>query len=82
MLFQKKVDRAMEYSAERAVEQERGDTQYDPKGKDLQEEESLGDVMEKGDLPALILSAMLIFVPVCLLVVLLICFFGALPLIF
>lgn len=80
MLFQKKVDRAMEYSAKRAAEQSKREEEYDPKA--MREQESIGEVMEKGDLAAIILSAMLVFLPIALIVLLIICFFGALPLIF
>ena len=78
MLFQKKVDRAMKLSGEKA--DKRRTEEYDPKA--WQEEQSLSDSMEKGDLAAILISAMLVIVPVCLAAILIICFLGSLPLIF
>ncbi len=65
MLFQSKVDRAMEYQARQKAAQG-----------DRAEEPSLKEGMEKGDLPAMILSALLVLVPVGLGALLLICGVG------
>lgn len=101
MLFQKRVDRAMRYSKERAAglnqdvssEKKYGSVEktpsesavpsgveYDPKA--WQDELSLADSLEKGDLPALLISALLVLLPVCLIAVGLICLLGILPMLF
>lgn len=58
MIFQKKVDRAMKHSHDRAKAQE-GEGQPD-----LNPE----DIMEKGDLPAMMLAGMVTILPVALVV--------------
>ena len=77
MLFQKKVDRAMEYSHEHAADKP---VERDPH--DVREEQTLKDEMEKGDGLAMLLSALIVIVPVGLLVLLVMSFFGALPFLF
>ena len=60
MLFPKRVQRAMDHSKEqrrrRAEAQRNGD------------ETPLSDEMEKGDLPAMIISALLVLLPIALVV--------------
>lgn len=74
-MFQRKVDRAMKYSAEHAAHQE---GEYDPKlGV---EERTLQDEMEKGDLPAMLISALVVIVPICLVLLVLLCLIACLPL--
>ena len=73
MLFQKRVDRAMKYSKDKA-EENKG--KINPGGR---EEEFLSASLEKGDLPALIISALLVFLPAAMIVVLIMCFIGMMP---
>jgi len=77
MLFQKKVDRAMEYSREHAADKPR---EGDPH--DVREEQTLKDEMEKGDGLAMLLSALIVILPVGILVLVAISLFGALPFLF
>ena len=77
MLFQKKVDRAMEYSRTHAADQPK---ECDPM--DVREEPAPKDEMEKGDGLAMFLSALIVIVPVGLGVLLIMVFFGALPFLF
>lgn len=63
MLLQKRIDRAMDWLKEK--------TTKDKAGKPATE----GEVhLEKGDMPAMILSAMLIFLPIALLVLVVLSF--------
>ncbi|HIQ71971.1 MAG TPA: hypothetical protein IAB73_07185 [Candidatus Onthenecus intestinigallinarum] len=55
MIFQRKYERAIRFLRER-----RGNSPA------ALTDETLGDQIEKGDVPALILSALLVIVPVCL----------------
>lgn len=71
MLFQKKVDRAMDYVREK----DGGEDQTQE-----EKEEKISQEIEKGDTLAMILSALLVLVPVALVVLLLLVLFGALPL--
>lgn len=73
MLFQKRVDRAMKYSKDKA-EENKG--KVNPRER---EEEFLSASLEKGDLPALIISALLVFLPAAMIVVLIMCFIGMMP---
>lgn len=66
MLFNKKVDRAFELQAEQNghdehVEYER--EELDPKT--IEDEVQLADKMEKGDLPAMIIAALGMMLPIC-----------------
>lgn len=66
MLFGKKVDRAFELQAEQNghdehVEYER--EEIDPKT--IEDEVQLADKMEKGDLPAMIIAALGMMLPIC-----------------
>ena len=72
MLFSKKIDRAIELQAEqnghdRHEEYER--EQIDPKS--IEDEIQLADRMEKGDLPAMIISALIMIVPIALIILVL-----------
>ena len=72
MLFSKKIDRAFELQAEqnghdRHEEYER--EQIDPKS--IEDEIQLADRMEKGDLPAMIISALIMIVPIALIILVL-----------
>ncbi|MBR5579186.1 MAG: hypothetical protein IKW28_09365 [Lachnospiraceae bacterium] len=71
MLFQKRVDRAMKHSKEQAIKKQQN--------LHLQEEQPLVELMEKGDLPALIISALLVFFPIAMLIVIVMCVLGMLP---
>lgn len=73
MLFQKRVDRAMKYSKDKA-EENKGKVNLGER-----EEEFLSASLEKGDLPALIISALLVFLPAAMIVVLIMCFIGMMP---
>lgn len=69
MLFQKRIDRAFAYQKEKAKKESSSPSgEYDPQ-KD-REEPALNDIMEKSDMPALILSALLTILPICLIVLL------------
>ncbi len=76
MLFQKRVDRAMKYSKDKMQKYKLGMTVNNG------EQEFLSEALEKGDLPALIISALLVFLPVAMAVVLFMCFIGILPTLF
>ena len=75
MMFQRKVDRAMKLSAEKAAHRA---GEYDPK-KGVEERE-LKDELEKGDLPAMLISALVVIVPVCLVLLVLLCLIAFIPL--
>ena len=73
MLFPKRVDRAFELQAEQNghdehVEYER--TQIDPKS--IEDEVQLADKMEKGDLPAMIIAALGMILPIAAILLILI----------
>ena len=73
MLFPKRVDRAFEPQAEQNghdehVEYER--TQIDPKS--IEDEVQLADKMEKGDLPAMIIAALGMILPIAAILLILI----------
>lgn len=59
MLFQKRIDRAFRYQSETK------------QNRDEPEEQTPADLMEKGDLAAMILAALITIVPAALLVLLL-----------
>ncbi|MBQ3104540.1 MAG: hypothetical protein IJC59_01610 [Lachnospiraceae bacterium] len=86
MLFQKRIDRAMRFSRSRGKENNTREAniestaEYDPGT--WREELSVADNLEKGDLPALILSALLVFLPVCLFILGGICILGMFPMLF
>ncbi len=71
MLFQKRVDRAMEHSKAHSRGQE-----YDSRTD--REEPELKDVMEKGDGFAMLVAALITFLPICLLLLLIMAGAGAL----
>lgn len=68
MLFQNKVDRAMKYQAEknRKPDEERKEELLDPK--EEFEEEPISKKLEKGDIPAMLLSALGVLLPAALVV--------------
>ena len=70
MLFQNKVDRAMKYQAEknRKPDKEREEELLDPK--EEFEEEPISKKLEKGDIPAMLLSAVGVLIPAALVVML------------
>ena len=69
MLFQKRIDRAFKRQAEMNREREEAKgKEYDPREPDIQP--TPADVMEKGDLPALLISALIVIVPVVLIALL------------
>lgn len=81
MLFQKRVDRAMEHSAKNRAKNQGPvdpDEFYDPKAD--REEPTLKDSMEKGDFFAMIVSALLVLVPISLAVLLIMVLVGRLVL--
>lgn len=66
MLFQKRIDRAFKHQAEANKDRkEKGDEELRP-----------SDIMEKGDLPAMIIAALITILPAALLVLLIMCFVG------
>ena len=72
MLFQKKVDRAMDYAHETGG--------HDPEKDQEEREEDIRKEVEKGDTLTMIVSALLVILPVAVVVLLLLALFGALPL--
>ena len=68
MLFQNKVDRAMKYQAEknRKPDEEKEEELLDPK--EEFEEEPISKKLEKGDIPAMLLSAVGVLIPAALVV--------------
>ena len=70
MLFQNKVDRAMKYQAEKnkTPDEEREEELADPKQE--YEEEPISKKLEKGDIPAMLLSAVGVLIPAALVVML------------
>ena len=70
MLFQNKVDRAMNYQAEKNKKpgEEREEELVDPRQE--HEEEPISKKLEKGDIPAMLISAVGVLIPVALLVML------------
>ena len=68
MLFQNKVDRAMKYQAEknRKPDEEREEELLDPK--EEFEDEPISKKLEKGDIPAMLLSAVGVLIPAALVV--------------
>ena len=73
MLFPKRVDRAFEFQAEQNghdehVEYERD--AIDPKA--IEDEVQLADKMEKGDLPAMIIAALGMMLPIAAIILILI----------
>ncbi|MCR4950875.1 MAG: hypothetical protein K6A40_06095 [Solobacterium sp.] len=72
MLHQNKVDRALDYQHEQAQNR---DEEYD--GRKLYEP-TTEDLIEKGDMPALIFSALLTLVPISLAVLLVMVFLARL----
>ena len=77
MLFQRRVDRAMKYSKEHAANQP---VERDPH--DVKEERQIKDEMERGDGCAMLFSALIVILPVAVIVLLVMCFIGAIPFIF
>ena len=75
MLFQKRIKRAFDLQAEKNKKK-----QEEMSPEDLQEDlkPSLKDTLEKGDMPALIISAFLVLLPVALIVLLVMVFAGRL----
>ncbi len=68
MLFQKKIDRAFDKLHEEKEEER--------KRENIHTEEQLKSQLEKGDLPALIISALITILPVALLGLLALCAIG------
>ncbi len=71
MIFQSKIDRAMQWLSDKNKakdphDQEESDVPFDPRAEWLAEQEAEGMKLEKGDLSAIILSALLVFGPVLL----------------
>ena len=72
MLFAKKIDRAFELQAEQNGHDRHEEyewEQIDPKS--IEDEIQLADRMEKGDLPAMIISALIMIVPIALIILVL-----------
>lgn len=76
MFFRKKLDRAQKWLRERTESGESIPKKYRdeelPSMEELREEADRLP-LEKGDLPALIFSAMITFIPVCLIALLILC---------
>ena len=69
MLLQRKVDRAMKWSRERSLRAEG----IDPEELIAEEKQKELERLEKGDVKAMILAAMITIFPICLGLILLIC---------
>ena len=69
MMFQKRIDRAFDLSKRKQEDTQLPGMEYDPRKPS--EQPALSDVMEKGDMPAIIFSALAIILPVALVAVLL-----------
>lgn len=65
MIFQRRYDKQMQH-----VREQRGESET------LAERSKLENVLEKGDVPAMIISALLVIVPVCLLVLIVVSLAG------
>lgn len=65
MIFQRRYDKQMQH-----VREQRGESET------LAERSNLENVLEKGDVPAMIISALLVIVPVCLLVLIVVSLAG------
>ena len=65
MIFQRRYDKQMQ-----RVREQRG------KDETLAERSKLENVLEKGDVPAMIISALLVIVPVCLVVLIIVSLAG------
>ncbi len=70
MLFQGKVDRAMKYQAEKnqKPDEEREEELTDPRQE--YEEEPISKKLEKGDIPAMLISAIGVLIPAAVIVML------------
>ena len=77
MLFQKKIERAQNWLHERNSPSVTQDTEYSggdlPSMEELKAEAREEIYLEKKDLPAMIIAAMITIMPVCILVLLAIC---------
>ena len=65
MIFQRRYDKQMQH-----VREQRGESET------LAERSKLENVLEKGDVPAMIISALMVIVPVCLLVLIVVSLAG------
>lgn len=72
MFFRKKFERARQWQREQNAGREAVSDEDLPSMEELREESNKLE-LEKGDLPALILSAMLAFIPVALIALLVLC---------
>ena len=73
MLFRKRVDRAFELQAEQNGHDENTEyefEEFDPKA--IEDEVQLSEKMEKGDLPAMIIAAMGMMIPIATILLVLI----------
>ncbi len=73
LFFPKRVDRAFEFQAEQNGHDEHVEyemEEYDPKA--IEDEVQLADKMEKGDLPAMIIAALGMMVPIAAIILILI----------
>lgn len=70
MFFQKKLDRALKWLKDRNAYQGQEQADEEQPSADELRQESKQLQLEKGDLPALIISAMLTFIPICLIILL------------
>ena len=65
MIFQRRYDKQMQH-----IREQRGESET------LAERSKLENVLEKGDVPAMIISALLVILPVCLLVLIVVSLAG------
>lgn len=86
MLYKKRVERALDHLAAKRGRKRRDPTrdkhtplpgqEYDPRAE--QEPEDISYMMERGDFAAMLISAFLVLLPVCLIVLLVLAGVGAL----
>ena len=78
MMFQKKIDRAMEWLKEKNNPKQNNEEGYPENSLDLdskdelQTQENSNIELEKGDIPAIIISALLVFGPIILILLLIV----------
>ena len=83
MLYKKRVERALNHLAEKSGRKRKDSRpaglpgqEYDPRAE--REPEDISDQLEHGDLAAMLISAFLVLLPVCLVVLLVLAGVGAL----
>jgi len=78
MIFDKKYDRALELEKEKKQlsREKMSDVQSGLETSDDRNEDDLSEHLEKGDLPAMLIAAVITFIPIGIIVLLAICAFA------